>query len=110
MSSKLHCPLEFIKFQEVQSNFRSNISDGISYEAFNSNCFFASFDLKTTALPTDPNVSLPTVLDADQMRITVLLSDALPQETTMLFIACYNNAMQLDCDNSVKLSYANRIN
>lgn len=107
-SSRLHCPKEFIRFMEVQNNFRTNQSDGISYDMFNSNFYFSAFDLKSSVSSGDNMI--PSVPEGDQLRFHIKFSEALPQETTMLIVCCFTSAVQLSSNNTVQTSFLNRVN
>lgn len=110
LSTKHHCFKDFIRFMEAQNNYRTNQTEGISYDMYNSNFYFSAFDLTTGVFGGDINNMKPSVPEMDQMRLNVTLSDAIPQETTMIITCCYSNAIQLNPNGSVNISYLNRVN
>jgi hypothetical protein len=54
--------------------------------------------------------SINSVATSSQIRIDVLFSEPLPQETMMITYCVYTNAVMIDSKNKVTTSYANNIN
>ena len=104
-SSKFDCAADFLRFQETQKTFRTNGTDGISYDMFNSNNFFAAWDLSTSLYRHEKVI--PSTPEANQIRVTADFSEALPVDITMVFCCLYTNAFQIDHKGKVTLSYTN---
>jgi hypothetical protein len=109
-SSRLHCPKDFIRFMEAQNNFRTNQTDGITYDQYNSNFYFSAFDLSTSVVPGDANNMLKTVASLDQIRVDVEFSQPLPRNLTMVVVCNCSSAMVLQHGAPPRLTYVNTVN
>jgi hypothetical protein len=109
-SSKHHCPRDFVRFAEAQHNYRTNQSDGLNYEMFNSNFYLAAFEFTNSVVPGDPNIMLPTVQEMNQIRVNVEFHGNLPQNTTMVVVCNCSSSIVMHEGQPLQFTYTNAVN
>ena len=103
-----HCPADFINFMKTQGNFRTNDGDGIDYDTFKSNCYFACFDLSTSPYTDDVSKVLPSVVQSGNMVIRVGFSETLKETLQMIMCFNFTSALQISID-GVNHTYVNKM-
>jgi hypothetical protein len=93
---------------KTQGNFRTNDGDGIDYDTFKSNCYFACFDLSTSPYTDDVSKVLPSVVQSGNMVIRVGFSETLKETLQMIMCFNFTSALQISID-GVNHTYVNKM-
>lgn len=89
---------------EVQGLSGFNVSNSVTPQAFNRNCYISCYNLSTSTTPNLLRVT-PTVPKQDSITVKVSFSDPLPEAIEMIVWHQYASNMTIATGGQVGLSF-----